>query len=55
MNDGIAPIVLKARKYAEQREVRFAYFPLKPISERHRILALPDLADCCTLLEEIPE
>jgi hypothetical protein len=54
-DDGLAPIMLKAPKYAEQEEVRFAYFPTRPIAEKHRVLTLPDLADCCTLLDEIPD
>jgi hypothetical protein len=54
-DDGLAPVRLKAPRYAEQREVRFVFPPLKPITEPYLDLVLPDLVGCCTLLEEIPE
>lgn len=54
-DDRLPAVMLKAPVYAEQQEVRFAYWPLKPITEDHRMLTLRDLADCCTLLEDIPE
>jgi hypothetical protein len=54
-DDGAAPIGVKAPRFADQAEWRFAYLPITPPRENHIDMMLSPLTDCCELLEDIPE
>jgi hypothetical protein len=54
-DDGVHPAALKDPRYASQREVRAAFFPVNLPIERFLDVTVPELTRCCTLLDRVPD